>query len=256
MKRVSIGLCVGMTLVSTLAAAQPLPAQPGEPRCRTTTTTECTGAAAQYAVPYVDPGAPPPVYQQPPQQPYPPPIAAPPPVYQYGPPPQGAPNPYAVPLDLPMLRLGDGLRTVVDQNGQLVVERRTRIGRKGVWATGLAMFLGMPVLTGVGLALDRGADDKSLLAGISFMPIIGMWANAGIVSQTTYYNDCYDYCSSPNNGGRVAGWALAGLVQASGFVMWMVGMGTGPEKIERFPLRFSAGPTANNGMQFGMNGKF
>ncbi len=46
------------------------------------------------------------------------------------------------------------------------------------------------------------------------------------------------------------------MIQASGFVMLLVGLGTGPEKIERFPLRFSAGPAANGGMNFGMNGQF
>ena len=111
----------------------------------------------------------------------------------------------------------------------------------------------------LGLATPAFAEDDGraiVTTGLQACNRAQRWVDADVpYSQTSYYNDCYDYCSSPNNGGRVAGWAIAGLVQASGFVMWMVGMGTGPEKIERFPLRFSAAPTANNGMQFGMNGK-
>ena len=99
--------------------------------------------------------------------------------------------------------------------------------------------------------VESGSSSRSVL------PIIGMWVNAGIESSTSRYAyDCYDYCPSYNNRGCVAGWAIAGLVQASGFARFLVGLGTGPEKIERFPLRFSAGPAPDGGMQFGMNGKF
>ena len=198
MKRMSVGWLAGLTLLSSLAAAQPLPAQPSDPLA--------------------------PVYQLP---------LAPPPLY-------------APPL-------GAGFRTVVDQHGQLVVERRTRLGRKGLWASGLAIFLATPVVAGAVLARESGTWNKSAAAGLAMFPVIGMFANAGIESDNYVNTDSH---SGISRQARVAGWAVAGLVQASGLAMWMVGLGTGPEKIERFPLRFSAGPTANNGMQFGMNGKF
>lgn len=221
---------------------------PNEPRCKTTTTVECTGTAAPYAVPYADP-APAPVYQ--PSQP-PPPAYAPPPVYA-PPPPQYAQPPQYPPY-MPQLRLGDGFRTVIDPNGQLMVERRTRLGRPGVWGLGLAMFVGMPLLTGIGLGLDRTEGNKTLYGGLSMLPVFGAFTNAGIAADDCSWS--YDYCDKSKANGRAAGWAIAGLIQASGLVMLLVGLGTGPEKIERFPLRFSAGPTQNGGMSFGMNGQF
>ena len=146
---------------------------------------------------------------------------------------------YVVPPNAPQPKLRDGL---------LLVERRTRLGNPALWGTGLALFLATPLVTSLGI--DGGSG---LRTGTVFvMPIFGMF----LCAREEVRGEAYDKERAREESGRAAGWAVAGLVQASGFAMLIVGVAVAPEKVERFPLRFSAAPTKNGGMDFGMSGRF
>lgn len=217
-------------IAPAVSRAQPVA---NEPRCKTTTTVDCTGTAAPLAVPWGDPVPVAPAPVVPPLPVAPPAPMAPAPVAS---PPQVAPTPVVPLFTVP---LPENMRTVLDENGQLVVERRTRLGRPAVWKAGLGLFLATPVIAAIGSGIDQGSNWSVPGAGIAFAPIVGSFVNAGF----------------SESGGRKFGWTMSGLVQASGFVMFLVGLGTGPEKIERFPVRFTAGPT-NGGASVGVNGAF
>ena len=63
--------------------------------------------------------------------------------------------------------------------------------------------------------------------------MIGAWAQAGIVNSTGNYDDNGNRSS---NAGLTAFYAIDGVVQGAGFIMLLVGMASGPDKIEKQPV--------------------
>ncbi len=170
--------------------------------CTTTTTVRCTGAAARYGVP----PALPPSY----------PAVAP---------------PLANPIFLDLGKLtGDGWRLSQHSDGTLWRQRRRSTDSPGMWGTGLALFS----------VAWLGAGVSSLTASqtgpLGFFPVLGAWMNAGASS-----GDSCGSGGSCDNRGTTALWALDGLVQAAGFTMFLVGLVTGPSKLECQPVLIAPG---------------
>ena len=202
-------------------APLPPPVDPGE--CTVTTTVRCTGAAAPYAVQAVQP-EPPVVIAAPPPAPPPP---APPP----SPAPTAMPPPTAI-LIAP--HLGDGWRLVQSNDGSLWRERKVSTDAPAVWGTGLAFWLG-----GYAAAIIGGMNQGGINE-IGWMPIIGAFCN------TAFTDD----------GTAKRLWAVDGIAQAGGFVMFLVGMAAGPDKIQRLPLTVGPASFVGGGSGVAVVGRF
>ncbi len=217
-------LALTMLLVPSIALAQqpPLPAQdPGE--CTVTTTVRCTGAAAPYAVQAAQPQAPVVI-----QAPAPPPPAPPPPVVA---PQMMAPAPGTIILD--PRALGNGWRLAQSEDGTLWRERKVSTDSPALWGTGMAFWLGGYAAAVIG-GMNEG--DANLFA---WWPIIGAFVN-----------------TSFNTGGAQAAWAIDGVAQSAGFVMFLVGLAAGPDKVERMPLTVGAASFVGGGSGVALSGRF
>jgi hypothetical protein len=226
---------VCLALIAPLAAhAQEEPSE-----CTTTTTVHCTGAAAKYAVP---PFSQPQPIVQPAPQPPPPPVIPPP---AYYPPPQPY-YPNVVMLDLRRLE-SDGWKLVQHSDGSYWRERRVSTASSGVWGTGLAIFAVSWLGTGIGsVATDSGVGP------LGFLPVFGAFGAAtsestkSDCSYTTGYYD-YGYQSCSDHKGQVAGYVIGGLAQAAGFTMFLVGLASGPKKLERQQVFVAPGMVGSGG---------
>jgi hypothetical protein len=219
-------LALLMLLLPSIAFAQvappPLPSTPPPPaidpgECTVTTTVRCTGAAAPYAVQAAQP-QPPVVIQAPPPPPPPAPTMAP----QAG----------AILLDAHTL--GDGWRLVQSNDGSLWRERKVSTDAPAVWGTGLAFWLG-----GYGAGIIGGMQQGGINQ-IAWLPIIGALVN---VTFTT-------------DGTAQGLWAVDSIAQAGGFVMFLVGMAAGPEKMQRMPLTVGAASFIGGGSGVALAGHF
>src|SRR4051812_2741437 len=202
-------LALTLILVPSMALAQqPLAPAAGDPgECTTTTTGRCTGAAAPYAV-------------------MPPPAPAP-PVVAPAPPPQATDDekpPRLVILD-PRKLTGDGWKLTQDASGCLWRERKISTDSPGVWGTGLAFWLG-----GYAAAVIAGVQQGGL-SEFGWWPIIGPMMNAAFTS---------------NDSARAL-WAVDAVAQGGGFVMFLVGLAAGPDKIERQPIQLGAASFVGGG---------
>jgi hypothetical protein len=219
-----------MVLVATVALLPSLAHAQSEDPGECTTTVHCTGAAARYAVPgAVQPAAPPPPMAPPP---IPPPAYYPPPAY---------PN-NVVMLDLRKLE-SDGWKLVQHSDGSLWRERHVSTASPAVWGTGLALFAASWLGSGIGSLVSQNG-----LGPLGFLPVFGAWGNAIAASghnNCTYY-DSYSYNCSDRKG-ELAGWAIGGIAQAAGFTMFLVGLASGPKKLERQPVMLAPGAVGSGG---------
>lgn len=136
-----------------------------------------------------------------------------------------APAPLRPTIVLDPRALRGGWHLVQSPEGCLWRERKVSSDSPAVWGTGLAFWLGSYFI-GAGVAQTRGNP-------LLWWPIIG----ALTTSSFTTGND------------QVLS-AIDGVVQAGGFVTFLVGLAAGPDKIERMPL--SIGPMAVAGAGSGL----
>jgi|GEM_PF-4440434 len=185
----------------------------------TTTTTRCTGRAAPLAVPPVEAA---PVFQ-------------PPPVYPYQ---QPAPTLFAPPPSMGTTLIivpQRGWYMVRDPDGSIWREREVRTPSSGLLGAGLGIFLSSWLATTIGGGV-RGE-------GWASVPIIGAMSSAII--------DGF----SRNNGVATGLYAFSTIAQATGFILAMIGTGSGPKKKERMPV--TVGPSMlPNGGGFTFSGRF
>jgi hypothetical protein len=168
----------------------------------TTTTVRCTGSAAPYAVQAAQPQT---II-----------VPAPAPVPPPAPPAQPV---VAVPAPPPIILLPrglDGWRIVQTPDGRLWRERKISSDSPAVWGTGLAFWL-----ASYGAATIAGTATGE---GFGWLPIMGAWINASFTRGTEQIL-----------------WAADGIAQAGGFVAFLVGLASGPDKVRRLPLQ--VGPT-------------
>ncbi|HXU70256.1 MAG TPA: hypothetical protein VN947_13060 [Polyangia bacterium] len=194
------------------AAPMPPPLPPlDDGECTVTTTVHCTGAAAPYAVQAAQPQAPvvvPPVVVAPPAPPPPaPPVAV---------PPASAP-PQIMYLDTRHL-VGDGWKLTQSPDGRLWRERKVSTPSNAMWGGGLALWITSYLAGGIGGMASDGFGE------IAWWPVLGPFVAAGFSS----------------DGTGKALFAVDGLLQGTGFVLFLVGLAAGPEKLERLPV--SVGP--------------
>jgi hypothetical protein len=203
-------------------------AQSGE--CTTTTTVHCTGDAAPYAVP----GAIAPAPQVAPAQVAPPP----PPVY----PPTYPPLGYYPGMLLDYQKLeSDGWKVTQHPDGSLWRERTRSTSSPAVWGSGIALFAAAWLGSGIG-SLESHND----LGPVGFVPVFGAWVNAAVESGRGCSDYYYD-SSSCDHRAATAGWAIAGIAQATGFTMFLVGLASGPKKVEHQPLVVVPGAVGSGG---------
>jgi hypothetical protein len=217
-------------LIFALMTAAPAFAQYEPSECTTTTATKCTGAAAPYAAPNAV--AQPPVIVQPAPQP------------QYAPPPPAYyPQPNVVMLDMRKLE-SDGFHLVQHEDGTWWRERERSTSSPAVWGTGLAIFSASWLGSGIG-----SLESANGLGPLGFLPVFGAWANAIAESgrSSCTYDYSYGQSSCSDHKGAVAGWAIGGIAQAAGFTMFLVGLASGPKKVERQPVMLAPGMVGSGG---------
>lgn len=199
--------------------AAPLPPPlppPDDGECTVTTTVRCTGAAAPYAVQAAQPQAPVVV----------PPVVVPPPA------PPAAP-PQIMYLDTRHL-VGDGWKLTQSPDGRLWRERKVSTPSNAMWGGGLALWITSYLAGGIG---GMSSDGFGVMA---WWPVIGSFVAAGF----------------SDDGTGKALFAVDGLLQGTGFVLFLVGLAAGPEKLERLPV--SVGPVgfAGGGSGLALSGRF
>ena len=177
----------------------PLPA-PDDGECTVTTTVRCTGAAAPYAVQAAQPQAP--IVVQPPAPPV---VVA---------PPAPVTPPQIMYLDTRHL-VGDGWKLTQSPDGRLWRERKLSTESPGMYGAGLTIWLSTYAASIIGGMMQGGINM------IGWMPIVGAMVNAGIGS---------------SDGTAQGLWAVDSLAQGTGFVLFLVGLAAGPEKLERLPV--------------------
>lgn len=215
-------LLPSVVLAQPAVAPAPSPAAEEQGECTVTTTVRCTGAAAPYAVQAAQPApAEPPIVIQAP--PAPPPVAAPAPIVP----------PQALVLDARHL-VGEGWKLTQSADGRLWRERKTSTASPAMWGGGLALFATTYLAGGVGgMAKGDGAE-------IAWWPVIGPMFAAAF---------------SDNSTARAL-FVVDGLAQGTGFVLFLVGLAAGPEKMERLPV--SVGPIGlvGGGSGVALTGRF
>ncbi len=139
-------------------------------------------------------------------------------------------------LQLPLvLNLGEDTHLVQGTDGILYRERAVSTALPGVWGTGLGLLAGGWLISGTYSALDSSEG----VPGLGFLPILGSWIQAAAVDGT----------------GSKTFYAIDGVVQAGGFVMLLVGLAAGPQKLERMPVMIT-GQGAVGGGTIGLTGRF
>jgi hypothetical protein len=143
------------------------------------------------------------------------------------------PPPQIVILD-PRKLAGDGWKLTQSADGCLWRERRISTDAPSVWGTGLALWLG-GYAAGIVAGMEQGGFNE-----IGWMPIIGAMVNAAFTDDNT---------------GRAL-WAIDSVAQAGGFVMFLVGLAAGPDKIERQPVQLGAASFGGGGSGIAISGRF
>jgi hypothetical protein len=161
----------------------------------------------------------------------PPPAPAPPVVAPPPPPPPVAPQ--IVILD-PRKLAGDGWKLTQDAQGCLWRERKVSTDAPAVWGTGLAFWLG-----GYAAAVIAGMQQ----GGINEF---GWWPIIGAMMNTAF---------SESSGGKTL-WAIDSVAQAGGFVMFLVGLAAGPDKVQRQPVQLGAVSFVGGGNGIAISGRF
>jgi hypothetical protein len=214
----ALAVALVFMFVPTLAWAQsPAPIAPAADPSECVTTTTVRCTGA--AARYAVPTAPPTVVV-----PVPPPaVAVPVPAAT------AAPAPPLVVID-PRL-LGGGWRVVHAPDGSLWRERKVSTDAPAVWGTGLAFFAGSYFI-GASVAQVQGNP-------LLWWPVIGaFWTSSFVHGQDQILS------------------AVDGVMQAGGFVTFLVGLATGPEKLERLPLTIGPMAVAGGGSGIAIAGRF
>ncbi len=141
--------------------------------------------------------------------------------------------PPAIILDARHL-VGDGWKLTQDANGRLWRERRVSTPSGAMWGGGLALLLTTYLAGGIGGMASDGFGE------IAWWPVLGPIFAAAFT----------------DNGTARALFAVDGLAQGAGFVLLLVGLAAGPEKLERLPV--SVGPIglAGGGSGVALSGRF
>jgi hypothetical protein len=216
-------LLPSVVLAQPAVAPAPLPPAEDQGECTVTTTVRCTGAAAPYAVQAAQPAPaePPIVIQAPP-----------------APPPPVAPSPPIVPSQALILDarhlVGEGWRLTQSPDGRLWRERKVSTESPAMWGGGMALWL-TTYFAGAIAGQMQGDFNQ-----VAWLPIVGPMLLAGFSS----------------GSGTQALWAVDSLAQGTGFVLFLVGLAAGPEKIERLPV--SVGPIGlvGGGSGVALTGRF
>jgi hypothetical protein len=241
MRRTSLALlCVSVISIAPASARAQAALDPQS--CETISTVRCTGAAAPLALPTHAPLiAPPAVAPQPPAAAAPVPAAPPPAAYPPAPlgceacppPAEAAPTPWAGPALAGSV--GPGFKLVLDERGQLAYERRKKGTTPGVWGPGLALWLVSYLGTSIGGVADAGP--------YAAIPFFGGFVYGGF--------ELID-----GNLGKGIGYSVGGAMQLSGFVMFLVGLSAGKDKIDRIPVRVSPLAYREGGGGFAVAARF
>jgi hypothetical protein len=133
------------------------------------------------------------------------------------PPPAPPPPPQVIVLD-PRKLVGDGWKVVQSPDGCWWRERKLSTASPGMWGGGLALFLTSYLAGAIGGMAGQNNP-------------LGFWPVLGPLTSSAFSHDNAQIL-----------WAVDGVAQAGGFVLFLVGLAAGPDKIERQPLTF--GPTS------------
>jgi hypothetical protein len=235
-------LALPLVLAPAIALAAPLPpedvAPEAVPQAPPPPQYANPYAPPQYANPYA-----PPQYANPyapPQYDYsygqPGPNAPPPPAY---PPPYGygcaqycqpacPPQPTCCPSCAPgHAAVPDGWRVVIGDDGAWYREREVKKGNAGLIATGLVLWLGSWMGTGWGGLMADGS-----VGAVSFVPFMGPFISGAIQA-------------TGDKSASAMGYMVAGLVQVTGFVLFVSGASSKHVVHERKRITWGAGPTQN-----------
>ena len=136
------------------------------------------------------------------------------------PPPPAPPPPQVIVLD-PRKLGGDGWKLAQSPDGCWWRERKTSTGSPAMWGTGLGLFVASYFAGAIGGMASDGNP-------FGFWPVIGPMVSAAFT-----------------DGEARTLWAIDGVAQAGSFVIFLVGLAAGPDKIERQPITF--GPMAFSG---------
>lgn len=126
------------------------------------------------------------------------------------------PPPQLIVLD-PHRLVGDGWKIVQSPDGCWWRERKLSTASPGMWGGGLALFLTSYAAGAVGGMAAQGNP-------LGFWPVIGPFVSSAF----------------SHDEAQIL-WAVDGVAQAGGFVLFLVGLAAGPDKLERQPITF--GPT-------------
>ena len=154
-------------------------------------------------------------------------------VVQPAPPPPVTP-PQIMYLDTRHL-VGDGWKLTQSADGRLWRERRVTSESPGMYGAGLTIWLSTYAASIIGGMMQGGIDM------IGWMPIIGAMVNAGIGS---------------SNDTAQGLWAVDSLAQGTGFVLFLVGLAAGPEKLERMPVSFGPVGFVGGGSGVALSARF
>jgi hypothetical protein len=119
--------------------------------------------------------------------------------------------------------VGDGWKLTQSPDGRLWRERRRSTESAGMYGAGLTIWLSTYAASIIAGQMQGG------FSMIGWMPIIGAMVNAGV----------------QGDGSAKALWAVDSLAQGTGFVLFLVGLAAGPEKLERLPV--TIGPVGFGG---------
>ncbi|HEY2747417.1 MAG TPA: hypothetical protein VGL86_22495, partial [Polyangia bacterium] len=146
-------------------------------------------------------------------------------------PPVLAPPPPLI-LDAQVVR--DGWKLTQDPDGRLWRERKRSTPSNAMWGGGLTLFLATYLAGGIGGMASDG------LGEIAWWPVIGPMFAAVFTDSST----------------ARALFAVDGLAQGTGFVLFLVGLAAGPEKLERMPVSIGPVSLAGGGSGVALSGRF
>lgn len=147
------------------------------------------------------------------------------------PPPAPPPPPQVIVLD-PHKFVGDGWKVTQSPDGCLWRERKTSTSSPAMWGAGLGLFVASYFAGAIG-GMAGGNNP------FGFWPIVGPMVSAAFT-----------------NGQAQVLWAVDGVVEAGSFVVFLVGLAAGPDKIERQPITFSPAMFPGGGGGVSLSGRF
>ena len=147
--------------------------------------------------------------------------------------PPPAPPPQPIILD-PRQLAGDGWKLTQDPDGRLWRERKSSTASPAMWGGGLTLFLTTYLAGGIGGMASDGFGE------IAWWPVLGPIFAAVFTG----------------NSSAQALFALDGLAQGTGFVLFLVGLAAGPQKLERQPITVGPVSFAGGGSGVALSGRF